>query len=281
MSIYNILRELIENIMSVDLEDYYCDLPFSTWNRYESRVVKNTKVILELFEKYHIRGTFFTLGYIAEKYPDLIEEIKSKGHEIASHGYSHTDIRKMTKDSFESDLIKSLEILEKTCGEKILGFRAPYFSIVSSNFWAFDIIRRHFVYDSSVFPVRTPLYGIPDAPRHIYRMSQADPLKADENSEFLELPLATLKIPLIGNIPVAGGFHLRFWPYILVKLGIKQLNKAQYPGIFYIHPRDLDPATPRLPEYAWHYYWSLGSAIKKFESILKNFKFSPVREVIR
>src|SRR2546428_596254 len=116
--------------MSVDLEDYYCDLPFSTWDRYEGKVVNNTKIILNFFEEYHVTATFFTLGYIAEKHPELIEEIKSKGHEIASHGYSHTDVRKMTKESFESDLVKSIEILRRIAGEKILGFRAPFFSIV-------------------------------------------------------------------------------------------------------------------------------------------------------
>lgn len=242
-------------------------------DRYESRVVKNTKVILNLFEKYHVRATFFTLGYIAEKYPELIEEVKSKEHEIASHGYSHTDTRKMTKESFESDLTKSLEVLGKICGEKILGFRAPFFSIVKTNFWAFDIIRRYFVYDSSVFPVKTPLYCIPDAPRHIYRMSNTDPVKVDEGSKFVEIPLATLKIPLIGNIPIAGGFHLRFWPYILLKLGIKQLNKAEFPVMFYVHPRDLDPTVPRLPQYAWHYYWGLGSATKKLSQFYKTLGF--------
>jgi peptidoglycan-N-acetylglucosamine deacetylase len=266
--------------MSVDLEDYYCDLPFSTWDRYESRVVRNTKIILNLFEKYRVRATFFVLGYIAERYPELIEEIKLKGHEIASHGYSHTDIRKMTKERFESDIIKSLEVLGKISQEKILGFRAPFFSIVKTNFWAFEVIKKYFAYDSSVFPVRTPLYGIPEAPRHIYRMSHTDPMKVDEESEFIELPLATLKIPLIGNIPIAGGFHLRFWPYQLLKLGIRQLNKAGFPIMFYVHPRDLDAATPHLPQYAWHYYWGLGSATKKFESILKNFRFSSAREVI-
>lgn len=267
-------------MMSVDLEDYYCDLPFSTWHLYESRVVKNTRFILNLFEKYKVTATFFTLGYIAEKHPELIEEVKSKGHEISSHGYSHTDLRKMTMESFESDLIKSLEILRKISGEKILGFRAPFFSINKQNFWVFDILKKYLKYDSSVFPVKTPLYGLPSAPRHTYKMSDKDPLKEDSESKFIEIPLATLHLPLIGNIPIAGGFHMRFLPYNLLKLGIKKLNKCGFPAMCYIHPRDIDPKIPRIQQYAWHYYWGLDHSYKKFESLLKNFKFSSVRENI-
>ena len=271
---------MIKNIMSVDLEDYYCDLPFSTWEKFSSRVVESTNVILDLFEKYKVTATFFTLGYIAEKHPDLIEEIKKSGHEIASHGYSHTDLRKMTPESFELDLIRSLEILRKASGEKVEGFRAPFFSIDKNNLWTFKIMKKHLSYDSSVFPTCTPLYGIPDALRHIYKMSESDPLHENDNGDFFELPMATLKIPLIRNIPIAGGFYLRFFPFALLKLGIKQLNKSGHSAVFYIHPKDLDPAMPRIPEYAWHYYWGLEGASKKFETLLKNFKFCSAREVL-
>ena len=161
--------------MSIDLEDYYCDLPFSTWNQYESKVIENTQIILDLFEKYKVQATFFTLGYIAEKHPELIEKIKSQGHEIASHGYSHTDIRKMTKESFESDLLKSLSILEKISGERILGFRAPFFSITKQNLWAFDILKKHLRYDSSIFPVKTTNYGLSGALTHPYTVKIETP----------------------------------------------------------------------------------------------------------
>lgn len=270
----------MKNIMSVDLEDYYCDLPFHTWNNYESRIVKTAKTLLGLFEKYHVQATFFTLGYIAEKHPELIEEIKSKGHELASHGYSHTDVRKMTKESFESDLLHSLEIIKKISGEKVLGFRAPFFSIVKQNLWAFDIIKKYLHYDSSIFPVKTPLYGIPDAQRYFYRLSQTNPLEEDPSGKFIEIPPATLRLPLIGNIPIAGGFHMRFLPLQILKIGIKKINKAGFPAMCYIHPKDLDPQMPRIKEYAWHYYWGLNDARKKFESLLKNFSFSSVRDVM-
>ena len=120
--------------MSVDLEDHFCDLPFSMWENFESRVVSNTKTLLDLFEKYNANATFFTLGYIAEKHPELIEEIISKGHEIASHSYSHLNINTTTKEEFESDLDKSLKILSKLSNEKILGFRAPWFAITKKMF---------------------------------------------------------------------------------------------------------------------------------------------------
>ena len=155
----------MKNMMSIDLEDNYCDLPFSTWSNYESRVVKTTKVLLDLLVKYDAQATFFTVGYIAERYPDLVEEVKSKGHEIASHSYSHPDLRSMTKETFEADLIRSVESLRKVTGENILGFRAPYFSVSKQNFWVFQVMKKHLRYDSSIFPMGLN-HGFFDAPRH-------------------------------------------------------------------------------------------------------------------
>jgi polysaccharide deacetylase family protein (PEP-CTERM system associated) len=270
---------MIKNIMSVDLEDYYCDLPISTWNRYEGRVVELTRSILDLFEKYNTHATFFVLGYIAERNPELIEQVKSRGHEIASHGYSHTNIMKMSVENFESDLIKSIDVLRKICGEKILGFRAPFFSINKQNFWAFDVIKKYLRYDSSVFPVKLH-YGLSEAPRYIYGISDKDPFKEDPNSKFIEIPLTTLRLPGIGNFPIAGGFYMRLIPYHFLKIGIKKFNDKGFPAAFYIHPKDLDPAMPHIPGYSWHYYWGLKGATKKFESLLRNFRFSSVQEVI-
>ena len=271
---------LQKNIMSVDLEDYFCDLPFSSWKNYDSRVLLTTKKLLDLFEKYNVTATFFTLGYIAEKFPELIEEIKSHGHELSSHGYLHADIRKMTKEQFESDLTKSISTIRKISGEKVLGFRAPFFSINKNNLWVFDILKKYMTYDSSIFPVRTPLYGIPSAKRYPYYVSDINPLEENSNGNFTEIPLSTLRLPLIGNIPIAGGFHLRFLPTQLIKFGIRKLNNSNFPSVFYIHPKDLDPEMPRISEYNWTYYWNLKHATKKFESILKNFKFSSIRDII-
>ena len=266
------------NMISIDLEDYYCDLPFDRWKNYESRVVSTTNVILQLFKKYKISATFFTVGYVAKKHPALIEKIVSHGHEIASHTFSHPDLRKINKEDFIRDFNLSLNILTKLSGEQILGFRAPFFSINKTNFWIFDILKKHLKYDSSIFPVKTTLYGIPDAPFHTYQMSENNPLSNDNDAEFIEIPPATLSLPIIGRFPIAGGFHLRFLPFSLIKLGINKLNKKNFQAMCYLHPKDIDPGFPKIPEYKWYYYWGLKQGLQKFESLLKNFKFCSVRE---
>ena len=269
-----------KNIMSVDLEDYFCDLPFSEWHLHESRIEKTTDVILELFEKYDVTATFFSLGYIAEKFPHLIEKICSLGHEIGSHGYAHLDLRKISKDTFEFDLKKSIQILEKISNEKVLGFRAPFFSVNSKNTWVFDILEKYVKYDSSVFPVRTPLYGIPHAPRLIYKMNVKNPFEKNISGNLLEIPLATFPFPILSNIPVAGGFYLRFLPLQIIQAGIKKLNRDGHPAMFYLHPKDLDMDMPKISQYGPQYYWGLKNSLKKFETILKSFEFSSVRDTI-
>lgn len=271
----------IYNIMSVDLEDYYCDLKFEKWNLYEDRVIENTNKILDLFEKFNVKATFFTLGYIAEKFPELVKEIDHRGHEIASHGYSHQDIRKISKEQFEMDLKKSLDILEKITGKKVLGFRAPYFSIDKKSFWAMEILSKYFKYDSSIFPVKTPLYGVPNAPRTIYKLNISNPEIKDDKSKLVELPLATHRIPMVGNIPIAGGFHLRFLPYQYIRYGLNRINKENNSFVFYIHPKDLDPKMPKIKEYAWHYYYNLKGALNKFERVINDFKFITAREYLK
>lgn len=269
------------NIMSVDLEDYYCDLPFSEWSKYESRVVKNTSLILDLFKKYNVKATFFVVGYIAKLFPELIKEINDNGHEISSHSYAHLDIRKITQEEFEKDLKKSLDILENITGKKVLGFRAPYFSITKKSFWAIKILSKYLKYDSSFFPVRTPLYGVPNAPRFIYKPNILNPIIEDKRSNLIEIPLATHRIPIIGNIPIAGGFHLRFFPYSYIRYGLNKINKNNNSFIFYIHPKDLDPQMPKIKEYGWHYYHNLKGALKKFESILNDFEFVTAKEYLK
>jgi len=275
------MTKMQKNIMTVDLEDYFCDLAFERWGSFESRICKTTKPILELFRKYNVKATFFTLGYIAEKFPGLIEEIKKDGHEIASHSYSHLDIRQSTKEQFEDDLVNSINILEKISGEKVKGFRAPFFSINKNTIWAIEIIRKYLKYDSSIFPVRTPMYGIPDAPKNIYKPSKSNPLENDNAGEFFEIPPATRHLPIIGTIPIAGGFHLRFLPYFFISSGIKKLNKSGIPAVCYIHPKDLDPGFPKISEYKWYFYYGLNGAFKKFEKLLKDFKFTSIRENIK
>lgn len=270
----------INNIMSVDLEDYFCDLPFSTWPKYESRLLQTTQTLLDLFEKHKVKATFFVLGYLAEKFPELIKNIYDKGHEIGSHSYSHPDLRTITKEQFEEDLVKSLKILEKITGEPTLGFRAPYFSVNRNNYWVFDILRKYVKYDSSIFPVKTQLYGVPEAPREIYHPSQSDFTKIDQSQSFFELPPSTYHILKNFNLPIAGGFFFRFFPYFFLKRGFEKLKKQKRPIIFYIHPKDLDPDMPKIEEYNWHSYYGKKNIVKKFDRLLSDFKFTTAKKVL-
>lgn len=271
---------MLKNIMSVDLEDYFCDLPFSEWEKYDSRVEQTTNLLIEIFKKYKVKATFFTLGYIADKFPNLIKHIHDNGHEIGTHSYSHIDLRRITKEEFKVDLLRSIQSIEKITGEKVLGFRAPFFSIDRNNFWIFDVLRQYLKYDSSVFPVKTPLYGISNAPREIYHPSITDITKKDDKQEFFEIPPLTYDIIPLITIPAAGGFHFRFLPYFITRNAVLQYNKNNKHAMFYIHPKDLDPEMPRLPEYKWHYHYGKKNILKKFVRLLTEFKFTTAKEVL-
>lgn len=264
--------------MSVDFEDYFCDLPFSEWEKYENRVVETTPLLLELFSKYKVKATFFIVGFIAEKFPKLINEIQEHGHEIASHSYSHLDLRKAQRAEIEKDILKSFKILEDITGEKVRGFRAPFFSIDHTNSWIFKFLREHVKYDSSIFPVKSPLYGVPDAPRTIYRPSKDDFVKNDEKGELTEIPLLTYRIFSSYNLPVAGGFYFRALPYFIISRGIKKFNRKNAPAVLYFHPKDLDKDMPKIKEYSWHYYYGKKNILSKFEKLLKDFEFTSIQE---
>lgn len=266
--------------MSVDLEDYFCDLPFSQWEKYDSRVEQTTNLLLDVFDKYKVKATFFTLGYIADKFPNLIKHIHDEGHEIGTHSYSHMDLRRVTKDEFEKDFLKSIKSIENIIGEKILGFRAPFFSIDRNNFWVFDILRQYLKYDSSIFPVKTPLYGLSDAPREIYHPAINDVTEKDDSQEFFEIPPLTYDILPSITIPASGGFHFRFLPYFITRKAFSQYNDSNKPAMFYIHPKDLDYNMPRLSEYKWHYYYGKKNILIKFEKLLAEFKFTTARKVL-
>ena len=266
--------------MTVDFEDYFCDLPFSEWGKYDSRIIKTTSVLLDLFTKYNIKSTFFVVGYIAQKYPDLINKIKEKGHEIASHSYSHLDLRKATRNEVEKDLLKSFETIENIIGEKVMGFRAPFFSIDNSNSWVLEFLKKYVKYDSSIFPVKTPIYGVPDAPKIIYHPSKENFIKNDSTEKFIEIPPLTSKIFSLYNLPVAGGFYFRALPYFFISNGIKKINETNNPAMLYFHPKDLDNNMPKIKEYSWHYYYGKRNIVKKFERLLDSFEFTSVQDFL-
>jgi polysaccharide deacetylase family protein (PEP-CTERM system associated) len=270
------------NLLTVDVEDWYHDLHPSLWKLCESRVVENTHKILRIIEEHDCSATFFVLGCVAEQFPDLIRQISDKGHEIATHGYLHTPITQRNRVEFEEDLRKSLFILERIVRHKILGHRACRFSINRKTAWAIDVLGKNGLkYDSSIFPAITPDYGVPQCPTHPYFISSSNIEEDNSNGTIMEFPLSVLSIPIFHvNIPVAGGFYLRFLPYWFIKLSLKRINKMGNPAVVFIHPKDLDPQKPRIKELSWHHYYGLADAEKKFAKLLSDFKFTSIKNYI-
>ena len=238
-----------QNIMSVDLEDYFCDLPINEWSKYKSRIIETTNPLLDLFDEYNVKAIFFVVGYFAEKFPKLIKQIYDKGHEIGTHTFSHIDLRKVSKSEIESDLEKSISVLESLTGEKILGFRAPFFSINKSNVWVMD------------------------------HPSSLDITKNDIHEKFIEIPPLTLRL-FNYNIPMGGGFYFRFFPNFLFKKGIKNFNNHNQPAMFFIHPKDLDSEMPKIKGYSWYYYYGKNNIQEKFRTILNFFNFTSTKNLL-
>ena len=276
------------NALTIDLEYWHNNTEFLgdyIPEEPEDQLIEATTPILELLEKYHTRATFFTLGNVAKKYPEIVERIYDDGHEIGSHTHTHKTLYTLKEEEFENEIKESVHALEKITGEKPIGFRAPYFSMNNSTRWALKILKKYkFKYDSSVFPIKVLFkampYGVPNAPTHPYRPSFDDLAVDDPNGSIIEFPMTVLKI--WGNIPIAGGFYLRLFPFSFLKYAIKKVNK-KYPAIIYVHPHETYPGTPRLPvPYFSRFiaYHGINSALKKFEALLKNFRFKPAREVL-
>jgi len=280
------------NIFQVDVEHFYCDYHVDVkswenvegWQEYRDRTVWSTEKLLRLFEKKKITATFFVLGCVAKRFPDLVEKIEVAGHEIASHGYWHELVTKQTPKEFEDDLKKSLTILRKLSHDKIIGYRACNCTLEENTSWMIDILKTHGLkYDSSIFPFRTHYYGVPDAPLFPYHISSQN-IKIDSpQEEFLEFPLSVYKVPILNkNIPFAGGFYFRFLPYWFIKHSVKKLNKNGKAGICYVHNWEVDPCQPRIKQLQkqLYHYWGLSTAEKKLKRLLSDFSFVSTREWI-
>jgi polysaccharide deacetylase family protein (PEP-CTERM system associated) len=272
------------NAFTVDLEYWWNNEYFNEYKfeKNDDLLIESTKKLLDLLDENKVSATFFVLGQVAEKYPDLIELISNEGHEIASHGYSHKMLYQMDKNEFENEIKKSIKILTKITHEKPRGFRAPCFSINNDTKWALDILEKYnFKYDSSIFPIKTKLYGMPKAPPEFYKPSKTDLSTIDSNGKISEFPLTVIKI-LGKNIPLAGGFYLRTMPLRLLNAGLKHVSKTR-PIVLYIHPREIDLNTPVLP-LSWKskfiVYNGVNSTLKKLKVLIKNFKFTSIEEVL-
>jgi polysaccharide deacetylase family protein (PEP-CTERM system associated) len=268
------------NALTVDLEDWYQGLTSTSqridqWQEYESRVVASTVRLLDMLSNAGVKATFFVLGYVAERYPELIKRVANEGHEIALHGYFHQRVNTLTPDQFQTDIQRGLDVVEMASGEKVRGYRAPMFSINGASEWVFESLwEMGFLYDSSVFPIRNGYYGIPDAPRFPYR-----PL---ENKTFFEFPVATVKVFGI-NWPIGGGFYVRTLPSTIIETGIRRLNRQGKSAIMYLHPWELDTEQHfdqvTLRERITHYH-GRSSLYAKLHRLLEKFKFVPIIDLL-
>jgi len=264
------------NALTIDLEDWYQGLTSTSkqidrWDSYEDRVVESSERLLDLLAFAGVKATFFVLGYVADQFPRLIKNIAASGHEIGLHSYYHQRVVNLTPEQFHSDLTRGLAAVESASGEKVVGYRAPMFSINQSRMWALEILRdMGFLYDSSIFPIRNIYYGYPDAPRF--------PFHPFEDDAFIEFPVSTVRFLGI-NWPVAGGFYMRLIPYQLFKKGLNSINQEGKPAIIYLHPWDIDPDQPRpnptMREQFTHYY-NLHSAEEKLTNLIHDFRFGPL-----
>ncbi|MEB0012014.1 DUF3473 domain-containing protein [Glaciimonas sp. Gout2] len=237
-------KALIRNAMTIDVEDYFqvsafaSTIPRDSWPSISCRVERNIDLILTILNDHNIKATFFTLGWIAERYPAMVKRLVDSGHELASHGYGHRRASDQDAGAFLSDITRSKKVLEDIGGQPVLGYRAPSFSIANGNLWALDLLHdAGYRYSSSIYPVKHDHYGMPDAPRFAFYPNGKDGL--------LELPISTVRA-FNRNFPAGGGGFFRFFPYAMSRWLLRQVNSQdQQSAIFYFHPWELDPAQPR------------------------------------
>jgi len=274
---------MIRNALTIDLEYWYSPelvRGFVVGNK-DDLIIEMTKPMLDVLDEFDVSATFFVLGEVAKKHPELVEEVYERGHEIGSHAYSHKTLYELGKDKFENEINLSVQLLQHITKEKPIGFRAPSFSVNNSTGWVFEVLEKHgFKYDSSIFPIRTKLYGVPNAPLHIYKPSADDVAKEDPNGKMIEFPMTVFEFGK--RIPISGGFYLRAMPFWLLKSLLKKVNRTRA-GMIYVHPWEVYSKTPilKLPlSSRFITYYGIGSALNKLKGLLKNFDFAPVREVL-
>ncbi len=271
------------NALTVDVEDYFQVSAFAKsidqgdWDKHPLRVENNTRRLLDIFDEAQIKCTFFVLGWVAERNKNLVREIASRGHEVASHGYSHQLIYNQTPEVFREETIRSKALLEDIVQTPVRGYRAASYSITQNSLWALDILAEAgFIYDSSIFPVRHDRYGIPGAKEipHV--------LKTPRGHSLIEFPLSTAKI-FNHKLPVAGGGYFRLYPYALTKAGLGQINRRQQPFIFYLHPWEIDPEQPKIKAglfSRFRHYNNLEKCESRLQQLIKDFRFTTTWEVL-
>ena len=290
------------NMLSIDVEDYFqvsafeAISPPATWGKQQLRVVANTQRVLGLLDDAGVKATFFILGWVAARCPDLVRQIAAADHEIASHGYGHQRVGTLTRAEFKDDVQRSKKLLEDISGVAVLGYRAPSYSISQQTPWAFDeLLAAGYSYDSSIFPMKHDFYGMADWPRFAgYALkdesgdngwkpadSKAVAGTVAGRAAIMELPITTLQ--LAGkNLPIAGGGYFRLLPYPFTRWGLQHINKVdQQPFVFYLHPWEFDPQQPRMVGAKWksrfRHYLNLSKTEGRFKRLLNDFEFMPIR----
>jgi polysaccharide deacetylase family protein (PEP-CTERM system associated) len=273
----------MKNALTIDLEDYFHVSAYAgkvrleDWDSYPSRVEQNTERLLELLAEHNCLATFFVLGWVAEKKPEVVARVAAAGHEIACHSLRHRRIFDLTPQEFREDTRRAKAVIEAVTGKRVVGYRAPSFSVTRKSSWALNILLEEgFQYDSSVFPVEHPSYGIPDAPRTPYWINTT-------SGRILEFPMPTLAIGTKRS-PIGGGAYLRLLPYSYTLWAIRHLNRNEnFPVCVYIHPWELDPQQPRmggsLSARARHYFGLRGTETK-VRKLIRDVEFCPLATVI-
>ena len=272
----------ITNALTIDVEDYFQVSAFaphiarSEWNTIECRVERNVNRILDMLAGANTHATFFTLGWVAERYPQLVRRIVAEGHELASHGYGHERASDQTRDAFFADIALAKNILEDLSGVEVKGYRAPSFSIGTANLWAFDCLSRAgYRYSSSIYPIRHDHYGMPDAPRFAHRVGTG----------LVEIPVTTLRL-FARNLPSSGGGYFRLLPYALSRWMLNRVNQTdRQSGIFYFHPWEIDTDQPRITGISnktrFRHYVNISRMEDKLTQLLRDFQWDRMDAVFR
>lgn len=274
----------LQNILSIDVEDWFHpEYVRRHLTSKEYQITRSLNKILQILSEYEKNLTFFVVGEIAENFPEIIEKVYEQGHEVAFHGFYHKPLWELDAKSFRSEIERFDTIIRTIIREKCLGFRAPSCSIDNRTKWALDVLEKFgYVYDSSVFPTKTPLYGVPYAPTFPYHPSDQDIAKEDENRKIIEFPLLVYSLNGV-RIPVGTGFYLRFFPMSFVKSAIRRMNAYGRPAVIAFHPWEISEITPKLdlgPFKSFVTYYNLNRAEKKFRHLLSNFEFVSFRDFI-
>lgn len=264
----------ITNALTIDVEDYFQVsafapyIPRAEWDSRECRVERNVERILGMLDEHQTKATFFTLGWIAERYPQLIRRISDQGHEVASHGFGHERASDLDRVAFDIDIRRAKSVLEELIGRSVDGYRAPSFSIGPGNLWAFEsLVRAGYRYSSSIYPIRHDHYGMPDAPRFMYQAADG----------LLEIPITTLRV-FNRNLPSSGGGYFRLLPYGLSRWMLRKVNsKDSEAAVFYFHPWEIDAAQPRIAgidrRTRFRHYVNIDRMERRLHSLLGDFKW--------